>query len=117
MEAKRALGHIFAAAEIIEAYGQTESTDGVTMARGTAVFDRPGTVGAANPHVVVAVRRADGALAEPDEEGELVVSGPTVMAGYYRDRAATGAAVRGGWLHTGDRGRRDGDGFFYITAV
>lgn len=116
MGAKRELARIFSAAEIIEAYGQTESTDGVTMARGTSVFDRPATVGAANPHVVVAVRRADGSLAEPDEEGELVVAGPTVMAGYYRDRAATAAAVRNGWLHTGDRGCRDGDGYFYITG-
>ena len=51
MSAKRELGRIFAGAEIIEAYGQTESTDGVTMARGTSVFDRPGTIGTANPHV------------------------------------------------------------------
>jgi fatty-acyl-CoA synthase len=116
MGAKRELARIFGGTEIIEAYGQTESTDGVTMARGTSVFDRPGTIGSANPHVVVAVRRADGALAEPDEEGEIVISGPTVMAGYYRDRAATIATVRDGWLHTGDRGRRDGDGFFYITG-
>ena len=116
MSAKRELGRIFAGAEIIEAYGQTESTDGVTMARGTSVFDRPGTIGAANPHVVVAVRRPTAAWPRPDEEGELVVGGPTVMGGYYRDRAATAGAVRDGWLHTGDRGRRDGDGYFYITG-
>ena len=116
MGAKRELGRIFTGAEIIEAYGQTESTDGVTMARGTSVFDRPGTIGATNPHLVVAVRRPDGSLADADEEGELVVGGPTVMGGYYRDRAASAAAVRDGWLHTGDRGRRDADGYFYITG-
>ena len=60
IEAKRALRRIFEGAEIIEAYGQTESTDGVTMARGTSVFDREGTVGRPNPHVVVAMRGADG---------------------------------------------------------
>ena len=116
MEAKRALAGIFDGAEIIEAYGQTESTDGVAMARGTSVFDRPGTIGRANPYVVVAVRRADGALAEADGEGEIVVRGPTLMQGYYRNRAATAEALRDGWLHTGDRGRRDGDGYFYITG-
>lgn len=116
MESKRRLADLFAGAEIIEAYGQTESTDGVAMARGTSVFDRPGTVGRPNPHVVVAVRRADGRLAAADEEGEIVVGGPTVMAGYYRDRAATAAAVRDGWLHTGDRGRQDGDGYVFITG-
>jgi len=86
------------------------------MARGSSVFDRPGTIGAANPHIVVAVRRGDGSLAEPDEEGEIVIAGPTVMSGYYRDRSASAAAVRDGWLHTGDRGRCDRDGYFYITG-
>ena len=116
MEAKRALARLFEGAELIEAYGQTESTDGVTMARGTSVFDREGTVGRVNPHVVVAVRRPDGALAAPGEEGEIVVGGPTVMAGYHRDRAATGDAVRDGWLHTGDLGRQDADGYLFLTG-
>jgi len=116
MAAKHALARLFEGAELIEAYGQTESTDGVTMARGTSVFDREGTVGRVNPHVVVAVRRPDGALAAPGEEGEMVVGGPTVMAGYHRDRAATADAIRDGWLHTGDLGRRDGDGYFFLTG-
>src|SRR5206468_4037286 len=116
MEAKRALAEIFAGAEIIEAYGQTEATDGVTMARGGSVFVREGTVGRMNPYVAVAVARADGALAAPGEEGEIVIGGPTVMAGYYRDRAATAAALRHGWLHTGDLGQRDDDGYFFLTG-
>jgi fatty-acyl-CoA synthase len=116
MAAKRELARIFDRAEVIEAYGQTESTDGVTMARGTSVFDREGTIGRANPHVVVAVRRENGAFAAPDEEGEIVVRGPTVMAGYERNRAATRAAVRDGWLHTGDLGRRDEAGYFYLSG-
>jgi fatty-acyl-CoA synthase len=116
MDAKRELARIFAGAEIIEAYGQSESTDGVTMARGTNVFDREGTVGQTNPHIVVAVRRADDTLAEPDEEGELVIGGPTVMRGYYRDRRATARAIRDGWLHTGDLGRRDAAGYFFVTG-
>jgi acyl-CoA synthetase (AMP-forming)/AMP-acid ligase II len=116
MRAKRRLARIFPGTEIIEAYGQSESTNGLTMARGTSVFDRPGTVGCTNPHVLLAVRRADGALAEDDEEGELVAAGPTVMRGYYRNRAATAAALSEGWLHTGDLGRRDADGFFFVTG-
>jgi fatty-acyl-CoA synthase len=116
MEAKRALAAIFPEAEIIEAYGQTEATDGVTMARGTSVFEHEGTVGRANPHVVVTVMRNDGALAPAGEEGEIVIGGPTVMAGYHRDRIATAAVVRNGWLHTGDLGRRDDDGWFFVTG-
>jgi acyl-coenzyme A synthetase/AMP-(fatty) acid ligase len=58
MESKRRLAALFDGAEVIEAYGQTESTDGVLMARGTSVFDREGTVGTMNPHVHVAILRA-----------------------------------------------------------
>ncbi len=116
MSSKQALAALFEGAEIIEAYGQTESTDGVLMARGTSVFDRAGTVGRSNPFVHVAVRRRDGSLAGPDEEGELVVGGPTVMRGYHRDAAGTAAAVRDGWLHTGDLGRHDAAGYFFVTG-
>src|SRR5438034_3282029 len=116
MEAKRALADIFAGAEIIEAYGQTESTDGVTMARGPSVFEREGTVGCMNPYVAVAVARGDGTLAAPGEEGELGVGGPPLRAGSYRARAATAAALRDGWLRTGDLGRRDEDGWFFLTG-
>jgi acyl-CoA synthetase (AMP-forming)/AMP-acid ligase II len=116
MDAKRKLAGMFEGAEVIEAYGQTESTDGVTMARGTSVFDREGTVGCPNPHLLVRVRRRDGALAEPGEEGEIVVGGPTVMAGYHRDLRATALAIRQGWLHTGDLGRQDAEGWLWLTG-
>lgn len=116
MEAKRALAEMFPRAEIIEAYGQSESTDGVTMARGTSVFDYPGTVGTPNPYVAVRVCRPDGSTAAADEEGEIVVGGPTVMLGYYRDPAASRAALRDGWLHTGDLGRCNAEGYFFVTG-
>ena len=116
MESKRRLAALFDGAEVIEAYGQTESTDGILMARGTSVFDREGTVGTMNPHVHVAILRPDGTVAGVAEEGEIVVAGPTVMAGYYRNPRATKAALRGGWLHTGDLGRTDADGYFFLTG-
>ena len=75
MESKRRLAALFDGAEVIEAYGQTESTDGVLMARGTSVFDREGTVGTMNPHVHVAILRPDGTPATPDEEGEISSAG------------------------------------------
>jgi acyl-CoA synthetase (AMP-forming)/AMP-acid ligase II len=116
MESKRRLAELFPEAEMIEAYGQTESTDGVLMSRGRVGLEREGTVGRMNPHVHVAIRRGDGTLAVDDEEGEIVVSGPTVMQGYHRNPQATAAALRDGWLHTGDLGRRDRDGYFYLTG-
>jgi acyl-CoA synthetase (AMP-forming)/AMP-acid ligase II len=116
MPSKQALAALFEHAEVIEAYGQTESTDGVLMARGRSIFEHAGTVGRVNPYVQVDIRRPGGALAGPGEEGEIVIGGPTVMRGYHRDPAATASAIRDGWLHTGDLGRRDAEGYFFLTG-
>ena len=48
--------------------------------------------------------------------GEIIVKGPNVFTGYWGKDAATAAAMKGGWFHTGDMGRRDEDGFVYIVG-
>ena len=60
----------------------------------------------------VRILREDGREAAPGEVGEIVMRGPTVMLGYFRDPEATRQAVRDGWLFTGDLAARDQDGFY-----
>ena len=115
-EVKEALAERFAGADIVEAYGQTETTDGVTMTVGREALERPGTVGRPHATLALAVLGAGGEVASYGVEGELVFRGPTVMRGYHRDPAATEAAFHGAWLRTGDLGRIDADGYVYVTG-
>lgn len=89
---------------LIEGYGLTESSPVITVC--TPRQFRRGSCG--RPIPGVQVRIAD--------DGEILTRGPHVMAGYYREPAATAAAIREGWLHTGDLGRQDAEGFLYITG-
>lgn len=116
MEVKLALAERFPNAEIIEAYGQTESTDGLTMTVGREALERPGTVGRAHALFAVAIERSSGERCAPGEPGEIVARGPTVMRGYLDDEEATAVALRDGWLHTGDLGRVDDEGYVFITG-
>jgi long-chain acyl-CoA synthetase len=50
-----------------------------------------------------------------DQVGEIVVRGPNLMQGYYNQPAETAATLRNGWLHTGDMGKKDADGYIYIV--
>ena len=77
-------------------------------------LDRLQSVGVAQSAVEVRVVDADGAPLPPGETGEIVVRGDTVMIGYWNDPDATAAAIRDGWLWTGDHGSFDDDGFLTL---
>jgi long-chain acyl-CoA synthetase len=89
---------------VLEGYGQTEGTTASNVNRPDHF--KFGTVGPAIPGIEVTTA----------EDGEILVRGPTIFAGYYKDEEATSAVLPGdGWLHTGDVGEIDADGFLTIT--
>ncbi len=94
---------------IREGYGLTETSPVVSFT--PLVGSKTGSVG--RPISNVGVR-----IVNPDEQGigEVAVSGPNVMKGYDRDPAATADAIRHGWVHTGDVGSLDRDGYLFLTG-
>ena len=107
--------------DLIQGYGLTESTGGIAYLNEydhqRALEGREDLLRAAGRPVVLAALRivdADDRELPPGEVGELVVRGPNVMKGYWRNPEATAKALRGGWLHTGDAGSFDAGGYLYL---
>jgi fatty-acyl-CoA synthase len=105
-------------------FGQTEAPMMVSMLPPAEHFDPDGTVAkrrlasAGRPAPLVRVGIMDpeaGTLLATGERGEIVVRSSLVMAGYYKDPAATAAASRFGWHHTGDIGYLDADGYLFVV--
>jgi fatty-acyl-CoA synthase len=82
---------------------------------GQKAVERFSSAGRPTPLVSVAIMADDGTLLPQGETGEIVVRGPLVMTGYYRDEQATAQASAFGWHHTGDIGYLDQDGFLFIV--
>ncbi|MGY1625291.1 long-chain fatty acid--CoA ligase [Geodermatophilus sp. SYSU D00965] len=97
-----------------QAYGMTEAAPGCTVLDSADAERKVGSAGKPVFFTDVAVLRPDGSPAGVDEIGEVVVSGPNVMAGYWQDPEQTAAVLRDGWYHTGDAGSVDAEGFLYI---
>jgi long-chain acyl-CoA synthetase len=99
--------------EIREGYGCTE-TSGLISSQ-PLEQRRVGSVGKPVAGVEVRIERPDGTILGVDEDGEICVRGPVLMKEYWQSPEATAHAVRDGWLHTGDVGHFDGDGYLYVV--
>jgi acyl-CoA synthetase (AMP-forming)/AMP-acid ligase II len=97
------------------AYGLTETGGPATVVPPDAILTKLGSVGVPFFHTDVRVAGTDGASARPGEAGEVLVRAPHVVTGYWQNLEATADAIRDGWLHTGDIGRLDEDGFLYLV--
>jgi long-chain acyl-CoA synthetase len=103
-------------ATVVEGFGLSEAGP-VTHVGPLDGSARPGTIGVPLPDTdarIVDPQTGVGPL-PVGSVGELVVRGPQVMLGYWRDPEATAATIRDGWLYTGDLAMQDGDGFFRIV--
>jgi long-chain acyl-CoA synthetase len=99
--------------QVREGYGCTETS---ALISAQPVGDRRlGSVGRPVRGVEVRVEGPDGRALLPGEDGEICVRGPVLMQGYWNSPEATAEAVRDGWLHTGDVGHLDDDGYLYVV--
>ena len=89
---------------VLEGYGMTETATAATAS--TIHNYRFGSVGRPLPGMEVRIA----------EDGEVLLKGPNIFQGYYRNDDASFGAIVDGWMHTGDLGRVDDDGFLYITG-
>lgn len=102
------LSRIFCAAgmHIMEGYGLTETSPVVSVGKYADGYFKIGTVG----------KPIDGVEVKIAEDGEILIKGPNVMMGYYKDEEKTNSVMTGDYFHTGDKGEIDSDGFLKITG-
>jgi len=91
-------------------YGMTEAGGVATATQRADALAHPGSCGIGSIFTEVAIMSDDGSMAAAGQHGEIVVSGPGVTPGYWDDPQSTSAAIRDGWLHSGDLGTRDAQG-------
>jgi fatty-acyl-CoA synthase len=97
-------------------YGLTEASGNNFWLPPERVREKVGSVGYPIFHIDMKIIREDGTRCATGEEGELLIRGPHVVAGYWRNPEATAQTIRDGWLHTGDIAVCDEDGCYSILG-
>jgi acyl-CoA synthetase (AMP-forming)/AMP-acid ligase II len=115
VETKRKLLELFPNAKLGETYGMTESAATITTLNPEHVLTKMASVGKPFVNVEIRLVDGDGRDVAQGQVGEILFRGPNTMMGYYKDPEATRETLKDGWLHTGDLGRLDDEGFLYIV--
>lgn len=99
---------------VVQTYGLTEATSQVATLAPEDALRRLGAAGRPLYPNEIRIERPDGSTAGAGEPGEILVRGPIVMSGYANRAEESARALAGGWLHTGDVGALDDDGYLYV---
>jgi fatty-acyl-CoA synthase len=105
----------FPSAWFADAYGLTETVSGDTFLDRDSIVRKLGSVGRPCLYLELDIWDQEGTSLPAGQQGEIVMRGPKVFTGYWRDAEASAAAFAGGWFHTGDIGVRDEDGYLSIV--
>ena len=100
----------------VHTYGQTECSPRLTCLIGKYDYSKIGSVGKAIPGVVIKIVNGKDVVDSPFIEGEIMAKGKNVMKGYYKHPQITKETIEDGWIHTGDLGYYDEDGYLYISG-
>jgi long-chain acyl-CoA synthetase len=114
-ELGRKVEQLFPGRSASNGYGLTETSSATSINAGLDYVERPASVGVPIPVCDVKVVDVDGHTLAVGEVGEVLIAGPNVVAGYWGKPAETAETFVDGWLHTGDLGRFDADGFLYLV--
>jgi acyl-CoA synthetase (AMP-forming)/AMP-acid ligase II len=109
------LRRVFPSAWFADAYGLTETVSGDTFLDRDSLVSKLGSVGRPCLYLELDIWDGQGGSQPAGEGGEIVLRGPKIFKGYWRDPDATATAFSGGWFHTGDVGVRDEDGYLFIV--
>jgi len=113
---KERLIDIFPDKQIFIMYGATEASARLSYLDPNELPEKINSIGKSIPNVELKILMQDGTEADIKEEGEIVARGSNIMKGYWNDRKETEKVLKGGWYYTGDLGKKDKNGYVYITG-
>ncbi|RMH12941.1 MAG: long-chain fatty acid--CoA ligase, partial [Gammaproteobacteria bacterium] len=99
---------------ILEGYGLSETSPVASFSR-LGMKKVPGSIGVPIPGVEMIIAGEDDKELPPDSIGEILIRGPNIMKGYYNKPDANTEALRNNWFHSGDMGKMDENGYFYVV--
>lgn len=98
-----------------QGYGMTEIGPNLTSLHQSDAVRKKGSIGRPNFYVQIRIVDSDGKDCPHNTPGELLLRGPMMTPGYWRNPAATQEAIRAGWFHTGDMVQQDEEGYLYVV--